>query len=194
MNKRILGSCVLFVLLATLLVPALSSGQLKIDQKQRYYFLVTTKTATMQKELDQASGMGFRVISGCPGGENLAVLLERVAQPPDLYRYTLLATSNTGTMQKELSEAAAQGYRVLPSAVMTKKMPMLNNWEIVFVLERSPKVEKNMEYLLLATSRESTMLKEMEQAIGDGYRTVGIVGRGELMILLEREAKTPPAQ
>ncbi len=182
------GIFVLCIMLSVMFVSALSAEQLQLDPKQRFYFLKTNKTSTMQEELEHAAGMGFRIISGAPGGDAMAVLLERVAQPPEVFSYKLLATSKTSTMEKEMNEVATQGYRILPSAVMAKKMMFLDSWEIVLVMERSPKTEQIYQYRLLATSRESTMFKEMEQAMAEEYHCVGILGRGELMILLERQA------
>ncbi|MEJ7713262.1 MAG: hypothetical protein WKF84_26305 [Pyrinomonadaceae bacterium] len=67
----------------------------------------------------------------------MVLFLERVAQPPDIYKYQLLATTRTGTMEKELNLAAKDGFRLLPRTI-TAKEGMLTN-EIVSVLERAPK-------------------------------------------------------
>ena len=94
----------------------------EIEPDQKYLLLATTKTSTMQKELDEAASQGFRVVVGSPtSGKEMALLLERVAQPPDIYTHKLLATNKTSTMQKELDEAAAEGFRLLPSTMIAKK-------------------------------------------------------------------------
>ena len=81
-----------------------------------YKLLATNKTSTMQKELQQAGDQGFEykgqsVFSSTFGGREVVVILERDknANPPR-YEYKLLATSRTGTMQKEISEAGKNGY------------------------------------------------------------------------------------
>ena len=107
--------------------------------KHSYLLLATRKTSTMQKELNEAAARGFRIVAGSPtSGTEMALLLERVAQPPDTYTYQLLATTRTGTMQKELTKAALDGFRLLPQTMIAKK-GLFGGAEIVVVLERSPK-------------------------------------------------------
>jgi hypothetical protein len=147
------------------------------------------KTSTMQKELDEASAQGFRIItaaSSCNQSE-MVLFLERVAQPPDTYKYRLLATARTSTMEKELNQAAQEGFRLLPRTI-TAKEGFLSN-EIVTVLEQSPKSNKRYEYKLLATSRTSTLQKEVAQTESDGFVLVGLVGRGENMVIMEKEVE-----
>ncbi|HEX9636981.1 MAG TPA: hypothetical protein VGB99_05575 [Acidobacteriota bacterium] len=167
-----------------------------VDPNQRYYFLTTYKTSTMQKELDAVVQQGFRVIASShlgQQGQGLAVLLER-ATPPDLYSYKVLATNRSGTMQKELSAAAAEGYRFSPTRVLARKGGLgLGAAEVVLILERPPNVDQLFEYRLLGTARESTMFEEIEQAVAEGFHCVGIVAPGELMVVMEREAR-PPSQ
>src|SRR5215211_5667968 len=134
-------------------ISTVGQGKLKIDPESRYLLLSTIKTSTMQKELDEASAQGFRIISAassCNQSE-MVLFLERVTQPPDTYKYRLLATSRTSTMEKGLNQAAQEGYRLLPRTITAKEGFMSN--EIVAVLEQTPKPSKRYEYRLLATSR-----------------------------------------
>ena len=168
-------------------VSTVAQGKLKIDPENRYLLLSTIKTSTMQKELEQASSQGFRIISAassCNQSE-MVLFLERVTQGPDTYKYRLLATTRTSTMEKELNQAAQEGFRLLPRTI-TAKEGFLNN-EIVAVLEQAPKSTKRYEYRLLATSRTSTLQKEVGQAESDGFVLVGLVGRGENMVIMEKE-------
>jgi len=182
--KRIKMMTLLMLLLAlTLATPAQQS---KNDADQRYLLLATTKTSTMQKELDEASAKGYRILTGSPtSSSEMAVFLERVTQPPDTYKYKLLATSRTSTMQKELNEVAEGGFRLLPSTMIAKQQ-VLGSVEIVVLLERPPKVENQYEYKLLATSRTSTLQKEVSEAQAAGFVMVGMVSRGEHMVIMER--------
>jgi hypothetical protein len=164
-----------------------AQSKLKIDPEQKYLLLSTMKTSTMQKELEAAAAQGFRIIassSSCGQGE-MVLFLERVAQPPDTYQYKLLATTRTGTMQKELNASAKDGFRLLPRTTIAKE-GMLTN-EIVMVLERAPKSDKRYEYQLLATSLTSTLQKEVGAAEADGFELVGLVSRGENMVIMEKE-------
>lgn len=96
--------------------------KVKIAPDQRYILLATTKTSTMQEELDEAAAQGFRIVVGSPtSGNEMVLLLERVATPPEVYRYMLLATDKTSTMQKELDQATAEGFRLLSRTMVAKK-------------------------------------------------------------------------
>jgi hypothetical protein len=89
-----------------------------------YRLLATSKTSTMQKELQEASDAGFEfkaqtVFTSTFGGKEVAAILER---NPDLelgqkFEYLLLAAKKTSTMQKEIKETADQGYEVVGMAV-----------------------------------------------------------------------------
>ncbi len=110
--------------------------------------------------------------------------------------YRLLATNKTSTMQRELDEAAAQGYRF--SAMMGGET--LGGSEVVTVLMRpahsgQPEL---FEYKLLATSKTSTMQKELTAAGEQGYAYVGqsvsktAFGGDEVLAVLERPADGSP--
>lgn len=81
-----------------------------------YRLLATSKTSTMQKELQQAGNAGFEfkgqsVYSSTFGGKEVVVILERDSEAKTMqWEYKLLATKKTSTMQKELNEAGAEGF------------------------------------------------------------------------------------
>ena len=81
-----------------------------------YRLLATSKTSTMQKELQTAGDAGFEyrgqtVFTTMFGGKEVVVILERGPEDEKArYEYRLLATKKTSTMQKELAEAGKQGF------------------------------------------------------------------------------------
>lgn len=84
--------------------------------KFEYKLLATTKTSTMQKELQTAGDAGFehrgQSVFKKTFGTEVMVILERDRElKPRLWDYKLLATRKTSTMQKEVMEAAADGYQ-----------------------------------------------------------------------------------
>lgn len=172
-----------------LVVLSLSAGDTTIDPSHKYLLLATSKTSTMQKELDDAAAQGFRVVTGAgvSGGE-IAIMMERIPEGSQKYTYKLLATAKTSTMEKELNSAAKEGYRLLPRT-MTAKEGFLAK-EIIVVLERGPNEKaQEFEYKLLATSLTSTLQKEMTQAAAEGYQLAGFTSRGEHMAIMERPKK-----
>ena len=81
-----------------------------------YKLLATTKTSTMQKELQAAGDEGFehcgQSVFKKTFGVEVMVILERDREVKAmLWDYKLLATKKTSTMQKEIKEAAAEGYQ-----------------------------------------------------------------------------------
>jgi hypothetical protein len=114
---------------------ALRTGKPKFE----YQLLATSKTSTMQKELQQAGDGGFEyqgqtVFSSTFGGKEVVVILER---DPDvkvaLWEYKLLATKKTSTMEKELNEAGAAGYQFVG---VTVGDTALGGKEVVSILRR----------------------------------------------------------
>jgi hypothetical protein len=55
------------------------------------------------------------------------------------------------------------------------------------IMERSPNSTRQYEYKLLATTRTSTLQKEVTEAQAAGFVIVGMVSRGEHMVVMERE-------
>jgi hypothetical protein len=99
-------------------------------------------------------------------------------------RYLLLATERTGTMQQEINDAAAKGFRVV-AANSTEGS------EVVVLLEQT---KDRYEYRLVATTRTGTLQHEINEAAEAGYRLIPrAVTRkgGELLVLMEKSAEGP---
>lgn len=158
----------------------------------QYKLLATTRTSTMQKEINETAAQGYRILVGAPtSGSEMAMFLSLDGTVKEPYQYKLLATTRTGTMQKELNETSDQGFRLIPSTIIAKK-GLLGGVEIVMLLERPPTVTRRFEYKLLATSRTSTLQKEVTEAKEAGYVIIGMVSRGEHMVVMERDSAMLP--
>jgi hypothetical protein len=108
--------------------------------KYQYRLLATSKTSSMQKELQAASDAGFEfigqtVFESAFGGNEVVAILERgtEADARVRYDYKLVATSKTSTLQKELQDLGREGYQALDMAV--GKTAMGGN-ELVVILRR----------------------------------------------------------
>ena len=180
MKSKLLASA--FVIATTALI---SFGQ--DGDNLQYKLLATTRTGTMQKEITETAEQGYRILVGSPtSGTEMALFLSREGTAKDPFQYKLLATTRTGTMQKEMNEAADNGFRLIPSTMIAKKQ-MMGGVEIVMILERLPKPTTNFEYKLLATTRTGTLQKEVTEAKAAGFIIVGMVSRDEHMVVMERE-------
>ena len=158
----------------------------------KYKLLATTRTSTMQKEINEMAAQGYRILIGAPtSGSEMTLFLSLDGTVADPYSYKLLATTRTGTMQKEMNESADAGFRLIPSTMIPKK-GFIGGVEIVMIMERPPKVRRKYEYKLLATNRTSTLQKEVSEATAAGFLIVGMVNRDENMVVMERERASTP--
>ncbi len=146
---------------------------------------VTTDDAFAQKELSEASKLGFRLVKASPGSDELVYLLKRAEAPDEGHEYKLLATTNIDTMEKELNKEARAGYRLVPVTMMSRK-GMFGMREMVVVLEPAPK-EKRYEYGLLGTSKTGTLQKEVTEFEQQGYSLTFVATINEHTAIMERE-------
>ena len=110
-----------------------------VDQEandpDKYLLLATSSTGTMEEELNQAGARGYRVVGGQGGetafGGDEAVVIMRLDTEGRRFRYILLATSRTGTMQEELN-AVPPEYELV---AMTVFRTMFRGNEAAAILE-----------------------------------------------------------
>ena len=110
------------------------------ESRYQYLLLATSKTSTMQKEMQQAGDEGFEyrgqtVFDTSFGGQETVVILERdrtMPSPPH-FEYRLLATKRTSTMQKEIQEAADQGFKFVGVTVSKTKFAGV---EVITIMRR----------------------------------------------------------
>jgi hypothetical protein len=162
--------------------------------------LATNKTSTMQKELNEAAGAGFRfagVMGGQTafGGSEVVVIMTRdpLAATDTKFEYKLLATSKTSTMQREIQQAGDAGFEYKGQTVFGTTF---GGKEVVIILERDPRTSTaRYEYKLLATSKTGTMQKELNEAGSAGFEFVGVTvsetafGGKEVVSILRKQVR-----
>jgi hypothetical protein len=177
-------------------LPTPAAEKPQLDPSMRYRLLATTKTSTMQKEVDQAAAAGYRVLVGSAAKEIL-MIAAKVAAPAEPYQYVFLATTKTSTLEKELNQAGAKGFRLLPSTTIAiaKRLPRFlgggdeaYQTELGMVMEKVPGSNTRHQYLLLSTARASTMRKELAQASQQGFSVIGMLTSYDdvLFVILEK--------
>lgn len=180
---------------ATALTPQRSFAQDSVT----YKVLAASKTSTMQKELQEAGESGYRFVAAMGGetaigGKEVVVLLEKAGQALTRYEYRVLATSKTSTLQKELQEAADAGWLAVGQTVFES---MFGGKETAAILQRDAErpTAVRYEYKLIATSKTSTLAKELQEIAEQGFRAVGLtigktaMGGSELVVVTRRLAK-----
>jgi hypothetical protein len=166
-------------------------------QAVSYRLLATTKTSTMQKEMNEAADAGYRfggVMGGDTafGGSEVVTIMVRMPEAAPKYGYRLLATSKTSTMQNEMQEAGDAGFEYRGQTVFNSTF---GGEEVVVILERDKKeTPKLFEYRLLATAKTGTMQKELQAAGEEGFELVGVTVAktamsGHEVVVITRRAK-----
>ena len=162
-----------------------------------YRVLATSKTSTMEGEMNDAGAMGFKFVSvmggETAGGSEVVVLMQKGgAIPEGNYRYKLLATSKTSTMQREMSDAAQGGYDYVGQTVFSSAF---GGDEVVSIVERTSASVAGSQYAyrLVATSKTSTLQKEMNDLARDGFSALGMtvgntaLGGSELVVIARKK-------
>jgi hypothetical protein len=178
---------------------ALVSTSVRLAAQDRpgyeYRVLATSRTSTMENELNRAAEDGFRFQASmggetAVGGNEVVAVMARRAGTRPRASYRLLATNKTSTMEKELQEAADQGFEYRAQSVFKSAF---GGEEVVCILERDQDAAAHhSRYKLLATTKTSTLEKEMAQAGLAGYELLGLTvaktafGGKELVAILRR--------
>jgi DNA-binding protein YbaB len=187
----------LILLASWLVIAATAPAQ---DPVFDYRVLATNKTSTMEKEMNEAAEAGF-VFAAVMGGETsfggnevVVIMTKDPAQPAAPRRiYKLLATKKTSTMQKEMQGLGNEGFEYRGQTVFNSTF---GGREVSVIMEcDTARSSRKIEYKLLATSRTSTMQKELQEAGKEGFRLVGMTvgetsfGGRELVSILRRETR-----
>ena len=185
--------------IAVLVCAVIFSVSAVAQESITYKVLATSKTSTMQKELQEAGEAGYRFVATMGGetaigGKEVVVLLAKDGDDRTRYEYRVLATSKTSTLQKELQQESDAGWQAVGQTVFES---MFGGKETAAILERNSDQPSTLryEYKLIATSKTSTLAKELQEAAEQGFRAVGMtvgktaMGGSELVVVTRRLAK-----
>lgn len=163
----------------------------KGDAATRDYLLLQTgRFGTLQQEMNEAAGKGYEV-AAVDKECGAKVLMEKhspnATATPERYLVLNTRLSSISTLQRKISDAAAEGYAVAgfsagrcgPTAIMEKS-------------------GRAHEYLVLSTLRTNNLNAKVSEATERGYRPVpyslvswyGNYSIGQLIVIMERVA--PP--
>jgi hypothetical protein len=184
------------LLLVLALAPRLSAQDARLD----YRLLATNATQTLERELNEAAFDGYR-FAGMHAGDTAFGSRELVAgveraldeRPWHRFDYLVLATNRSGTLQQELDRASRAGFRLVGQTVFQTEF---GGPEVIAVMERDINGSELWDYELLATTRTSTMERELRDAGRQGFAlrglSVGITAFGgpEVVAILERPARS----
>lgn len=182
---------------AVVVVVAIGGGTpLGAQTAYDYRVLATSKTSTLERELNDAAEQGFRfsfVMGGdtAVGGKEAVAVLTKAGKG-GRYAYRLLGTNKTSTMEKELREASNVGFQYRDQTIFEAAF---GGREVVCILERDEDAGNGQyDYKLFATTKTSTLDKEIRKAGAAGYEVLGItVGEtalgGRELVAIARKAR-----
>lgn len=166
----------LWLLLLLLISPVFGGddqNQLQIDASQHYLVLSTFRTKTLQRELDQASAVGYRVTYGDASHDILVM-----EKTPDRYQYRVLQG-----LKDEFKAAVADGFCVIPTTFSSDMYKAR-----AIIMEKPVGATQVHDYLLLDTVRTKTLQKELNEAAGKGYELAAISSYGANNALMEKHS------
>ena len=120
-----------------------------------------------------------------------AVVAGAAADPVE---YRVLATNKTSTMEKEMRDAAAAGFRF--GGTMGGDTAFGGN-EVVVLMTKAGGAAQRYEYRLLATTKTSTMQRELQEAAAAGFEYRGqsvftsMFGGKEVVVIWNGTARRP---
>jgi hypothetical protein len=170
----------MLLLRVSLFVYVLASAAFAAEPAARYEYrlLATSRTSTMEKEMNAVAESGFRYAgamggeTGFAGNEVVVVMVRMAGEEPVRRTYRLLATSKTSTMQQEMQQAGDEGFEYKGQTVFESAF---SGREVAVIMERAySSAAKKFAYRLLATSRTSTMEKELSDAGRAGFLLLGV--------------------
>jgi len=125
--------------------------------------------------LNASVAEGYRVLDG-PDSEVVLILQKPARVEAPVQSNVLFATRGAEPMEKILNEAGAKGFRLLPrtfGSLEHNGFPhgfLASSGRALYgVVEKHPDSNARYQYLVLATSRISTMQKELNQAADKGF-------------------------
>ena len=184
------------LILTSLLLAQTSLFSAEAIAKYDFKVLGTTKTSTMEREMNEAAQAGyvFQSVMGGEtafGGKEVVAIMGRSGAGGQK-TYKLLAANKTSTLEKEMQEAAAAGFEYRGQTIFESA---LGGREVCVIMERDLSNKSRIgDYRLLATSRTSTLEKELSAAGPQGYAVVGMTvsktafGGNEVVCILRRAA------
>jgi len=144
--------------------------------------LAPRNIGAMPGELNAVAECGFRIVrfESSPS-VGPAARMRKEATPPANYEYRLLHTVRMSTMQKEMNQAGAQGFRLRQDSLM----PYMGG-TLAVIMERAPgTAQPHSQYLCYQTSRYSNIEKKIERGREQGYEpaATAVVGASRMLIL-----------
>ena len=145
-----------------------SIGARAADRPLDYRILATSRTSTMERELNESAAAGYRFTKAmgsksANGGQEIIVAMvkDSTTSPKGVRKYRLLATTRTSTMQREMQQSADEGYAYLDQTVYESAF---GGKEVVVIMELDPAPRNHQD------------LHDAKGVAGSGSRRICLTG------------------
>jgi Domain of unknown function (DUF4410) len=118
----------------------------------------------VESKLNELAGQGFRITDlRVTGNKSADVTMEKTAAPPETYHYMVVHAILAGNVQKNMNNAAAEGYRLVRHTVA-----MLGG--ITLIMEKPPAADAaKHEYRVSSSMRDSNAEKHLVEDQQKGF-------------------------
>ncbi len=138
--------------------------------------------------IEQALAQGYRALPGLVDTRaGRPAVIARKARETDRYESLLLHANRTGTLDREIGEARARGFCVIGMGSDDE-----GHWAILERPAERPVGDRAEAAVLLATSTQETLQKELSARAADGYHIVATSAWKEILVSLQRRAGEKP--
>lgn len=142
--------------------------------QHEYDFVVSPKEKKLQTLLDNANSAGFAPIALFGGFVIVRRDLRNPAAEMGRREYRLLSTYKISTLEKELNEAASQGFRLMFSSAMNG---------VLLSRDYQALEQRRYEYKLVALRASESANRELNELSQQGFRLRGATQYGETALL-----------
>ncbi|TAM79470.1 MAG: DUF4410 domain-containing protein [Acidobacteria bacterium] len=150
---------------------------------RRIVTIQSGKFEDAEQELNSAAASGFRMARfAVTGRKSAEVTMEKTASPGLAYQYRLLHVMWIPTLQKELNERAADGFRLCPHT-----LAQLRRASAIVIMEKPPIAPDTLYgYRVHATMRVSSAQKDIQKDQSDGFTLAETTEGGAHIVILEK--------
>jgi hypothetical protein len=171
------------------------------------YLVLEAQSSTLQREVCNASGQGFRFVDSRGNTVIMEKSLGKTEEPqasgtgqPESAgscRYLVLGARRGSTIQKELDDGAARGYRVVAgSATYGGSESLYLSQEMVFVMEKAPAGTSIYQPLYVEALSAGELEGKLRLAAALGFRAIGrtfaLQGDSIPCVVMEKGAEPSP--
>lgn len=151
--------------------------------------VISGNTGTLAREISAAAARGLCLVDS-DGIRGAIYVMQGCASGRAAPAYAVISTTRTGTFEKELNDALANGQRFVPASLIgVEKKALMNAYALEFValVESGADAGAAPAYRVLAAIRLGTLAREIETAAKEGFRLAAFtIGPKESLVVMEK--------